>query len=367
MRLLLRLALATAGLAIGFGVVEVAVRLLDVPVGVSDLRRIHELDPAAPWLYGLRPGAVARPEGGPRYAINALGFRDHERSLRKPEGAFRVLAVGDSVTFGWGVEVEEAWPLRLEQRLRRDLPGAEVLNLGVGGYNPYTESALLRERGLAFEPDLVLVQFCINDLSDPTIHFDNHARTRLGTLPDAAFPDPARRTHDVGGRSWAEQICLASHVCRRGYDAWLARSQARLDEATRHAGARPIERTEGPEWGWLAERYREMAVASHEAGADFALLVFPHYKQLQRPAGAGPDPVHERLLELARAEGIAVVDLLPAFRRAQASGNPLLDYWHPSSRGHALAAATIEHDLGCIGMLPGVRPRDCARPATAGR
>jgi len=356
----LRGLLVVTGLAAGFAIVEFAVRFAEAPTDATDLRSIHELEPDADWLYRMRPGATAAPASGPRYVINAQGFRDRERSLSKPPGGFRILAVGDSVTFGYGVEVEEAYPSLLESRLRASLPGAEVLNLGTGGYNPYTESALLRGVGLAFEPDLVLVQFCINDLADPTIHFENHARTRLGTLPDVAFPNPAMRTHDAGGRSLVERLCLASKLCRRGYDWWLARTQAKLDEPTRHAGARAIEHTEGPEWEWLAERYREMADAARGVGADFALVLFPHQRQLRPPVSSSPDPIQQRLMRLARDEGWLAVDLLPHFLAARAGGSVLLDYWHPSPRGHTVASEVIERELACGGMLPGLRPSECS-------
>ncbi|MEE2663734.1 MAG: SGNH/GDSL hydrolase family protein [Myxococcota bacterium] len=358
-RTLSRLLLVVAGLGVGFAIVELAVRAAEAPVDATDLRSIHELQPDADWLYRMRPGAIASPESGPRYAINARGFRDRERSLSKPPGSFRILVVGDSVTFGFGVELEETYPSLLESRLRESLPGIEVLNLGVGGYNPYTESALLRGVGLAYEPDLVLVQFCINDLADPTIHFDNHARTRLGTLPDAAFPNPGMRTHDTGGRSLVERVCFASKLCLRGYDWWLARTQAKIDAPTRHLGALPIEHTEGPEWKWLAARYREMADAARKAGADFGLLLFPHRRLLLRPADAGPDPVQSRLERLAREEGWPVVDLLPHFLDAQRGGDVFLDYWHPSPRGHAATVVAIESELGCAGLLGGIRSSEC--------
>ena len=69
----------------------------------------------------------------------------------------------------------------------------EILNLAVSGYNPYNQGELLRDLGLAYEPDLVLAQFCINDLNDPTLHFDTQTRLRLGSIPDPPFPDPPLR------------------------------------------------------------------------------------------------------------------------------------------------------------------------------
>ena len=99
--------------------------------------------------------------------VNSLGFRDpREYSLTKPPGAFRILVLGDSVTFGHGAQFETTYPYLLEQRLRRWRPDVtwEVWNLGVPGYNTRQELMYLQEVGQRFQPDLVVVGFYPNDL-----------------------------------------------------------------------------------------------------------------------------------------------------------------------------------------------------------
>ncbi|MEE9608203.1 MAG: GDSL-type esterase/lipase family protein, partial [Myxococcota bacterium] len=183
-RLVLRFALAAAGALLGLAVAELALRAAAPLFPVSELRGLHEARPDRPWLYGLRPGASGQLEertGDVRYRINQDGFRGRGYARPKPPGVFRVLVVGDSIAFGYGVEQSEAFPQVLEERLSEAAPEArvEVLNLGTGGYNPYTEAALLRDVGVSYEPDLVLVQFAINDLNDPTLHFDAQSRLHL--------------------------------------------------------------------------------------------------------------------------------------------------------------------------------------------
>ena len=72
---------------------------------------------------------------------NSFGHRDREIPLRKPENGVRVVAVGDSVTFGHGVRAEQAWPERLEQRLAARYPSlaVEVVNTAVPGNSPFQE------------------------------------------------------------------------------------------------------------------------------------------------------------------------------------------------------------------------------------
>lgn len=99
---------------------------------------------------------------------NSLGFRDtREYSLEKAPGTFRILVLGDSVTFGHGALHETSYPFLLEQNLRQWRPDVkwEVWNLGIPGYNTAQELAYLQEVGDRYAPDLVIVGFFPNDFS----------------------------------------------------------------------------------------------------------------------------------------------------------------------------------------------------------
>lgn len=101
--------------------------------------------------------------------INALGFRDwREYALEKKPGTFRILVLGDSVTFGHGALSDTTYPYLLEQRLKQWRPDInwEVWNLGVPGYNTTQELKYLQRVGPSYRPDLVIVGFYENDLSD---------------------------------------------------------------------------------------------------------------------------------------------------------------------------------------------------------
>jgi len=98
-------------------------------------------------------------------ATSNQGLRDREFSTDPPPGIVRVAAVGDSFTFGWGVEVAQAWPKVLERLLNhpetnhsdKDRRSVEVLNFGVPGASPiqYAENA---EKSLRyFHPTLLIV------------------------------------------------------------------------------------------------------------------------------------------------------------------------------------------------------------------
>ena len=138
------------------------------------------------WRWDERRGVpgfyISDPELGQRLApnydgwfagvpvrINSLGFRDsRDYSLDKPPNTFRILVFGDSVTFGHGALSDTTYPFLLEQRLKQWRPGVnwQVWNLGVPGYNTTTELKYLQRVGPRYRPDLVIIGFFENDLSD---------------------------------------------------------------------------------------------------------------------------------------------------------------------------------------------------------
>lgn len=96
--------------------------------------------------------------------INSYGFRDKEYSIKKEKGVYRIIAIGDSITFGNNLPVEATYPKRLEQLFKQGNKQIDVLNMGLGGYDTLQEVATLEDIGIQFQPDLVIVGYCINDI-----------------------------------------------------------------------------------------------------------------------------------------------------------------------------------------------------------
>ena len=78
------------------------------------------------WLWRLEPM---------EHGANEYGYRGPARAPEKPEGVFRIAALGDSFVYGQGVPANDAVSAQLERKLSDQLPGVEVLNFGVPGYN----------------------------------------------------------------------------------------------------------------------------------------------------------------------------------------------------------------------------------------
>jgi lysophospholipase L1-like esterase len=99
-----------------------------------------------------------------RVKCSSQGLRDVEHPFAKPAGVRRIVCLGDSFLWGWGVENSQMLSTVLARELAGARSGVETINLGVAGYSSVQELARLESDGLAYEPDWTLVLFCDNDL-----------------------------------------------------------------------------------------------------------------------------------------------------------------------------------------------------------
>lgn len=119
-------------------------------------------------VYELRPNIRGRFVGQPLF-INSQGLHDYEYSRRKPSGTFRIVGVGDSSLFGWGVPFDDSGLKVLERRLNEKSRAQkfEVIDFAAPGYNTVMEAETFVQRCLEYAPDLVLLNFNTNDYDVP--------------------------------------------------------------------------------------------------------------------------------------------------------------------------------------------------------
>jgi len=112
--------------------------------------------------------------------INSAGFRDREYSLEKPAGVFRIIVLGDSMTEGLQVPLEQTFSKVLEallneQALKSSNPEKkfEVLNFGIAAFGTGQEYLLLKEYGFKYRPDLVILAFLtLNDVLNNSLKLE---------------------------------------------------------------------------------------------------------------------------------------------------------------------------------------------------
>lgn len=173
-------------------------------------------------------------------SISNQGLRDRTYQMPKPKNTRRILVLGDSFTWGWGVKVEDTFAKVLEKQLGRELPEIEVINAGVTGYGTDQELLWLEKIGYKFEPDIVIVFFFVNDLMDNSnsisyqipkpIFVNDNGGLRLTntptprlveelTDPPMALTSPAFLTHSSSFRILLTRAQSQSEAAR-----WLDRS-----------------------------------------------------------------------------------------------------------------------------------------------
>jgi lysophospholipase L1-like esterase len=269
------------------------------------------------WDYFDSDGAVV-------YSTNSLGFRDEEFAVEPTDGELRILALGDSFTFGLGVSLELAWPQVLESSLRADL-GPRPVEVIVGGWPntaPQDYAAWFAADGVAFRPDIVVLGLCLNDMAP---------------VPMLAFPAPEIEAPWLGGVS-----SLATRV-QRALAARRAREAAVVDHGT------SLDVDPKP---WEACRAGILAIraAAEAAGARFALAILPMMSGLgdRYPYAR----MHAEAARFAVENGIECVDLLPEFDGVADEDVQVhqLDQ-HPNHVGHARIARGVRAFLDANGWL----------------
>ncbi len=236
-------AIALVSVIVALAVAEAAVRAFD-PLGVSyfQLSTDYQLDKLAdPDLVFRHAPSWQTRYGDVQVRYNERGLRD--RAIAdKAEHELRVLALGDSVTFGWGVPQEETFAAQLDTILgdRLDRP-VRVINGGVGGYNTVQEVAYFRRDGLPLQPDLVILTYVENDVDVTPESFDPHRAVALDGKP------PLETAEVLLGKSWLYRLAYygyRSMVPRGGSatpedDGWRA-SMSALSELVNLCEARRI-------------------------------------------------------------------------------------------------------------------------------
>lgn len=307
-----------------------------------------------------RPGATAE-WGYVRVAINAKGLRGPEVSWEKPEGVFRVLYLGDSVTFGYGVErVDDTYPYLVEAELEQRL-GTEVetVNSGVGGWSPWQQYAYLRREGLRYRPDLLVVGFVLNDVTE-----------KLSLVPFGGedYGWQLARSARSWLDGWLSRSALVSFaregfaIFRFGNDIFLGAQRYEADEI-RWLASHADDESLRTAWAITFRNLEKIFQAAAERQIPAALVVFPFAFQLADPtATARPQ---ERLREFAEKRGIPLLDLLPTLAAPHRSGagearspaDPalFLDESHLSPRGGRIAAGAIAEFLVARRLVPSGR------------
>ncbi|MHC5011488.1 MAG: SGNH/GDSL hydrolase family protein [Planctomycetota bacterium] len=338
-RILYRLLAVFLSLVAAAVLLEIAFRVAGIsPVQVNPLRAFFEGDPVLG--HRGRPRADARwkrPEFDVRVVHDARGFRRQEHQVPREDAERSVFVLGDSFTWGWGVDQGEVFTDRLSVLD----PTLHVDNLGIMAVGTATQVFVFeREVADRLAPgDVVVVMFFTNDFADCVDERQGHGILEDGVvrLRSAARPR---------GLSGVEPFLRE----RSYFFGWLmyqleARRQQRRADADR--GVVP-ERGDGAasafERAVVRHALERLHLACREAEAHLRVVAVPEPSAVTAAASSGG--AGSAIEAICDALGIPCLDPVAAFREAQAA-TPLylVPDGHWTAAGHETMARLLAEDL----------------------
>lgn len=258
--------------------------------------------------------------------VNAGGLRGPEAGREPSRGTRRVLALGDSQTFGNGLSEDDTWPLRLQAVLARDGARWEVLNAGLPGTSTWQQERLLARLGERYRFHLVVVGLYQNDI--------------VATPESAASHDPSALSNSARHRLlyllkrsafftalWQARSVLDPGSGGMDYETAIVRGEAG------DAGERA--------WAHVEAALVRMQRLARKEGAELIVLLIPRRDQVDGRLTS--DAWNQRATAIAARHGIPSVDGLPVLRDAhERHGDRLFIPWdgHNTRRANeALADA----------------------------
>jgi hypothetical protein len=352
--------LAAVPLLALFGSAELVVRAtrLDRPA-LETVPFIEELDGLfrtdSLLFWSLRPG-FARDWEGTHVHVNAAGLRTPEVAPRRP-GELRILSLGESSSFGIGVDDDETYAAQLERLLGRRLARrVTVINAGVPAYSSFQSLLWLRHRGTALDPDVVLFYHELNDYLPSSLR--DSSNNEIGVLKTDRELHASRLhwTHRTLF-AWSALYRFASHRHALGRIRAVDRTRVRnplggigLPDlgiaprlvTRRHGGVVDAELNERSLGQRVSEPERwqnleELAQLCRQEGI-LLLVIHPAYRE-SRP--------HECLLtRFCRERGVPMLEALDSLHPpGTRPGQLYVDSWHPGADGHRRLAHALARRL----------------------
>jgi hypothetical protein len=305
------------------------------------------------YLFELIPGVADH---------NSLGLRGPEIDIKKPEDVFRIIVIGDSVTYGLYVDAPQAFPAQIEKMLagkKIDGRKIEVINAGVPAFTTYNELHLYKDKLKALSPDLVILGFCMNDVVDPFFHWSNIGQPDLNipeeALPNKDYHEQQLREDFVGVvlqqlPDWSnlKRYFVVKHLTNKT----LATSKSIIDGKSYPvylALEQPVtidvyNDYESPEWHWLRRQIGELSENLKSEQTDFLFLLLPLAYQIEPDYPFSPSASFKRFCIESKIECLDMLDSMkgqPLNDLFQSIRSGYYDIWHLTPLGHEKVAIDL--------------------------
>jgi hypothetical protein len=335
---------------VAFAVAEVAVRLIS-PQGVGPRQFVFNPELGeipVPLQHGVEdyPGVFRF-----TYRNNSLGWRGRREYREARQTDYRVLFLGDSFTYGTGVNDDQTFAALVEKDLRADRMSVEVINAGCPGKGTDYALKCFQTLGRKFHPDLTVLGFYLNDFQDNSrgeyYHIGRRGELRVKALErnqDAIKTLTDRLPLYNWLISWSH---AANLIKKAGIKVLINRARGTDPDATRGLVVTYNRDTKGFATETdkeLTRIYlRQLKAAVKSAGGGLMMFYIPtspevlEYRQNRTISG------DERAIQrLAAENGMVLWSLTPLLAH---SGQPLDRLYYPEGHWTAAAHAMAARDL----------------------
>ena len=274
----------------------------------------HRLD--ADWLDS---------DGCVEVQINEFGLRERAeiRPGNKAEGERRIVCIGDSFTFGWGIPVEQCWVRKLEEDLRTSHGDVRTVNCGASGALTVDEYEFgLRTRFGQFQPDVVIVSIYLNDL------IPSHGLCVLGAQPKQT------------GYLLLDYFRAAASPSPLALDPsadWVAGALGLPREVGESMGVYGPDKPFDGMWSQGSPQRSLAAMADwcREHKSYLLVTLWPFLQELGPSEHYPFTKLHAMVSDQCRDLSLPILDLLPILK----SGQPTSSYWVTPADMHANPSA----------------------------
>ena len=295
---------------------------------------IFQKSPVPDISYALKPN-ITEPAFRSTVRTNSLGFRSAE-----PNGKPVLAVLGDSITFGYGVENNETLPAQLQPLL----PEWDVQNSGVPGYNMRQEAATYANTFAPLNPKAVIVMFYWNDLEDqrPAVLHANGNLYPPGYEPPASGCNPVMEglLAWIPGKCWLDTHSAIYRVLKKIAIARIGQRNLKLSRAILASdfGSEKFTPTQVQDY-----------IREFNAFADSLPPELPKLFVIW-PEGGLHFALRPQLKQVVQAKGFKVLDLYEIF-----GNNPQTLSWdtvHPSAATLKRAAEVVKGALEYYQIVP---------------
>ena len=309
-------------------------------------------------------GILKMPDSTTHIKINSEGLRDRSYVYKKPEGIMRIVVLGDSFTWGYGVEDKERYTEILENGL---LENIQVINMGVSGYGTDQEFHTLKNEGVKYNPDLVIIAFQIGtDIGDNThtvrytypksmFILDNNNKLTLTNVPVPQKEEWLKREEIENNDnvtlflSFRRFMAHHSHAYVFIADRIVSTPKLlnlfkKIRIADKETRSRRVYGFNHYNWNLTRAILKEIDAVAKTNDAKTMIVVIPTREQVNRN---GDSEINWALVDFGKKNNIPVLDLLPEFREHAKNGEQLYfkNDCHWNTNGHKLAAELIYDKL----------------------